>query len=286
MFSKSQILVDPVNVGEGATSDAPIRPASESIMGRNTNRCQKPRKSLKDRQRGSGRSSREAGGVPISSFSMEIRGTAVRPHQHEDGIMGSSCQSPRGVESGPTIDKGKLSEPGNPAAASFGMTEAIGERNGGGRSSRSSQRTGKPSTGRRGTVETASTQEGGGDTSNPVNTGGFLDMQCKLFRWSRNDPKKTYSDLFNLVCDRRTLARAWDRLAKNHGSRTPGVDGMTRRKVEERAGGVSGFLEGIRNELCSGTYEPQPVRQRLIPKPGKPGKFRPLGIFTLRDRLV
>ena len=61
---------------------------------------------------------------------------------------------------------------------------------------------------------------------------------------------------------------------------------MTRRKVEERPGGVAAFLEEIRGELRNGTYKPQPVRQRLIPKPGKPGKFRPLGIPTLKDRLV
>jgi group II intron reverse transcriptase/maturase len=46
------------------------------------------------------------------------------------------------------------------------------------------------------------------------------------------------------------------------------------------------FLAEIRQALRDGTYQPQPVRQRLIPKPGKPGKFRPLGIPTLTDRLV
>jgi retron-type reverse transcriptase len=46
------------------------------------------------------------------------------------------------------------------------------------------------------------------------------------------------------------------------------------------------ILEDIRQDLRGGTYQPQPVRQRLIPKPGKPGKFRPLGIPTLKDRLV
>src|SRR5277367_6205251 len=54
----------------------------------------------------------------------------------------------------------------------------------------------------------------------------------------------------------------------------------------ERPGGVAVFLEVIQDELRNGTYTPQPVRQRLIPKPGKPGKFRPLGIPTLTDRLV
>lgn len=119
-----------------------------------------------------------------------------------------------------------------------------------------------------------------------VNTSFVLDMQRKLYRWTTAEPDKVFADLFNLVCDRRTLNDAWQRLARNRGSQTPGTDGVTRRKVEERPGGAAGFLEDIRQELCCGTYRPQPVRQRLIPKPGKPGKFRPLGIPTLKDRLV
>ena len=119
-----------------------------------------------------------------------------------------------------------------------------------------------------------------------VNTRAILDMQRKLYCWSRNDPQKVYTDLFNLVCDRRTLALAWDRLSRNSGSKTPGIDGVTRHTVLKRADGVAGFLIEIREELRNGTYRPQPVRQRLIPKPGKPGKFRPLGIPTLKDRLV
>jgi len=119
-----------------------------------------------------------------------------------------------------------------------------------------------------------------------VNTSFVLDMQRKLYRWTTAEPEKVFADLFNLVCDRRTLTDAWQRLIRNRGSQTPGTDGVTRRKVEERPGGAAGFIEDIRQELCSGTYRPQAVRQRLIPKPGKPGKFRPLGIPTLRDRLV
>ncbi len=61
---------------------------------------------------------------------------------------------------------------------------------------------------------------------------------------------------------------------------------MTRKKVEERLDGAAGFQEDIRRELRQGTCQPQSVRQRLIAKPGKLGKFRPLGIPTLKDRLV
>jgi retron-type reverse transcriptase len=114
--------------------------------------------------------------------------------------------------------------------------------------------------------------------SDTVNTGFILDMQRKLYRWSAADPDKRFADLFNVVCDRGTLLHAWRRLARNRGSNTPGSDRVTRKKVEERPDGVAGFLEDIRQDLRRGTYQPQPVRQRLIPKPGKPGQFRPLGI--------
>ncbi|MDZ7927349.1 MAG: group II intron reverse transcriptase/maturase [Agrobacterium sp.] len=119
-----------------------------------------------------------------------------------------------------------------------------------------------------------------------VNTVFVLDMQRKLHRWSVADADKVFADLFNIVCDRRTLSESWRRLSRNKGSRTPGTDGVTRKTVEERPGGATQFIEDIRNELRSGTYRPEPVRQRLIPKPGKPGKVRPLGIPTLKDRLV
>ncbi|MDE8654757.1 group II intron reverse transcriptase/maturase [Novosphingobium sp. H3SJ31-1] len=127
---------------------------------------------------------------------------------------------------------------------------------------------------------------GGGRKPGPVNTEFILDMQCKLFRWSHADPNRMFGDVFNLVCDRRTLDYAWRKLTRNRGSRTPGTDGMGRIQVEQRTGGVELFLDEIEAELHSGTYRPQPVRQRMIPKPGKPGKFRPLGIPTLKDRLV
>lgn len=122
--------------------------------------------------------------------------------------------------------------------------------------------------------------------SSMVNTSFILDMQRKLYRWSMSEENKIFSDLFNLVCDRRTLNDAWVYLARNKGSNTHGTDGVTRRKVQEQTGGVARFLEEVHFELRTGTYRPEPVRQRLIPKAGKPGQFRPLGIPTLKDRLV
>lgn len=237
-------------------------------------------------QRGSGQGSHQAEGEPACFSTVQARGEGDALRQPPDTTAESGGPSPYGVKSGSTAGQGKPSEPGNPLNASFGMAEATGDREQGGRSLHSSPRAGKPSTRRRQAVDMASRQEGDASESGSVNTGPSLDMQGKLYRWSRNDPKRVFSDLFNLVCDRRNLLQAWQQLSRNQGSRTPGVDGVTRRKIEERPGGVLEYLEEIRQALRDGTYQPQPVRQRLIPKPGKPGKFRPLGIPTLTDRLV
>lgn len=63
------------------------------------------------------------------------------------------------------------------------------------------------------------------------------------------DPDKRFADLFNIVCDCGTLLHAWQRLARNSGSNTRGMDGVTRKAVEGRPDGVAGFLEDIRQDL-------------------------------------
>ena len=75
---------------------------------------------------------------------------------------------------------------------------------------------------------------------------------------------------------------AWRRVRSNRGS-SAGVDGQTAYHVEQVLG-VECFLGRLREELRSGSYRPQPVRERSIPKPG--GKRRRLGIPTVADRVV
>ena len=97
------------------------------------------------------------------------------------------------------------------------------------------------------------------------------EMQAKLHRWAVADSGRRFDGLFNFVHDPATLIVAFDRVAGNHGARTPGVDGLTVADVEEQIG-VPGFLDDLRNSLKDGSFRPLPVRERNILKPGGPGR--------------
>src|SRR5882672_4527923 len=109
------------------------------------------------------------------------------------------------------------------------------------------------------------------------------EMQTKLHRWAVADPGHRFDDLYHLICDRRFLAMAWDRVAGNTGARTAGVDRATVRSIVEQPG-VDVFLEERHQQLRQRTFRPLPVRERMIPKHG--GKLRSLGIPTVADRVV
>jgi group II intron reverse transcriptase/maturase len=115
--------------------------------------------------------------------------------------------------------------------------------------------------------------------------GWLRNVQRALYTRSRQEPDYVFRKLWGLMTDLRNLRMAFARVARNKGKRTPGVDGITVRKVVV-AGGVDAFVERLRVELRASSYQPSPVRRVLIPKAGQPGKFRPLGIPTVRDRVV
>lgn len=89
-------------------------------------------------------------------------------------------------------------------------------------------------------------------------------------------------EVWNLVCDPAVILVAWLRVRSNKGSRSAGIDGRTRKRVEHY--GVERFLEEIQSSLKDRSFRPMPVRERGIPKRG--GKIRYLGIATLSDRVV
>ncbi len=83
------------------------------------------------------------------------------------------------------------------------------------------------------------------------------------------------------VCQPRRLLEAWRQVKKNAGA--AGVDQMSVAEFAERK---SELLKLALAKLCAGTYRFKPARRVLIPKPGKPGKFRKLGIPVVTDRVV
>lgn len=113
----------------------------------------------------------------------------------------------------------------------------------------------------------------------------LLNIQRKLYQWSKKYPDEPYRDLWNWVIDPRNLERALGRVESNTGRNTPGVDGITCRMIQEEIGRET-FIFNLRQKLKKGTYAPQPVRRRWIPKPGKPDQRRGLGIPTVEDRVV
>ncbi|WOO98668.1 group II intron reverse transcriptase/maturase [Micrococcus terreus] len=108
-------------------------------------------------------------------------------------------------------------------------------------------------------------------------------MQTKLHCWAVGVPGRRFDDLYNLVCDPAFLVVAWQRVAGNKGSRTPGVDRATVAWIASRIG-VEEFLNGVREQLRARTFCPVEVRQVEIPKSS--GKVRRLGIPTVTDRVV
>ena len=95
-----------------------------------------------------------------------------------------------------------------------------------------------------------------------------LEIQTKLHRWAVEDRSKCFDDLFNLVCDPAFLSVAWRRVRSNKGARSAGVDGQTAYSVETERG-EEAFLAEVRVDLKTRSFRPLPVRERLIPKPGR-----------------
>lgn len=123
------------------------------------------------------------------------------------------------------------------------------------------------------------------DLDYEADTAWVLSVQRKVYQWSKANPREPYRELWNWVTDLRNLRVAWRRVSSNKGKRTPGIDGKTVGSIE-RSIGIKTFLVDLQRKLKGGMYQPSPCRRKLIPKPGKPGKFRPLGIPTVQDRVV
>jgi RNA-directed DNA polymerase len=99
-------------------------------------------------------------------------------------------------------------------------------------------------------------------------------LQRKLYCKAKAEPGFRFYVLYDKICREDVLLHAYALTRDNAGA--PGVDGVTFEQIE--MSGVGAWLTGLRKELVSRTYRPDPVRRVMIPKPG--GGERPLGIPT------
>jgi group II intron reverse transcriptase/maturase len=105
-------------------------------------------------------------------------------------------------------------------------------------------------------------------------------LRRRLWSAAKRQPGRRFHALMDRIYRRDVLWEAWRRVKQNRGA--AGIDAMTLTAVEQM--GVEGFLEDLGTHLRAGTYRPVAVRRRYIPKAD--GRQRPLGIPTVRDRVV
>ena len=137
-----------------------------------------------------------------------------------------------------------------------------------------------------GCVDEAGTREGMAGTTGPNHPrrrepkDKVQQLQRRLCAAAKRQPERRFHALYDRIARRDVLAEAWKRVRRNRGA--AGVDRQTIAALE--AYGVDRFIGEIHDVLRAGRYRPAAVLRRYIPKAD--GKERPLGIPTVRDRVV
>ena len=107
-------------------------------------------------------------------------------------------------------------------------------------------------------------------------------LRHKLSEKAKQEPKFRFYALYDRIYRRDVLWAAWEQVKANGGS--GGVDGVSIEAIEKAGGGAEQLVEELHQELVTKTYKPKAVRRVYIDKPD--GRKRPLGIPTVRDRVV
>lgn len=109
-----------------------------------------------------------------------------------------------------------------------------------------------------------------------------FNLRRTLYCKAKQEPTYEFYTLYSFIYREDVLKTAWSMVARNKGA--PGVDGVSIEQIKDTAKGVETLLATIKGELIARSYKPSAVKRVYIPKAN--GKLRPLGIPTVKDRVV
>ena len=107
-------------------------------------------------------------------------------------------------------------------------------------------------------------------------------LRKRLYIKAKQEPKYRFYRLYDRIYRQDVLAAAWELVRANNGA--PGVDGVSIAEIRDTPEGIDEYLKQIHETLKAKRYKPQAVRLKIIPKAN--GGQRPLGIPTVRDRII
>jgi RNA-directed DNA polymerase len=110
----------------------------------------------------------------------------------------------------------------------------------------------------------------------------IIQLRQSLALKAKREPKFRFYSLFGQICSRNVLEAAWELVKKNNGA--PGIDNVTIGYINNTEGIKEALLDEISHELKERTYKPKPIKRVFIPK--SDGKLRPLGLPTIKDRII